>query len=876
MTVGLTAPLAAVGASSFKVAADFELAMRKVKAVSGATSTEFQALEKNARDLGASTVFSASSVSALQLEFAKLGLSAQEITKATGSTLALAQAFDQELGPTAEVVGSTIAQFGLDASEAGRVADVMAASFAGSALDLDKFSEGMKNAGPVAAEFGFSLEETTALLGVLANNGIAGSDAGTKLKMAFSQLAAQGVDVKSTFTGLINGSLEYVDAINVLGKRAAILQPIFGKNLEDLDDLGKALENSGGKASEMAAEMDDTAKGGLAAMRSAVEAAQISIGNALAPTVTSIIDKIKGFAQSLSELNPATQKSVVNVGLFVAALGPVTAGIGGVIRGVQNTTRALKVMSLFLTTNPFGVVIAGAIAMSAALFQMSRDSFIANDAVLDFNETIDAQNDLLSEGVRQLAARGALLRDAFNLEGEGETIQGLQKQTNALRKELESISPDAFAAFQQAALDVAQNPLLVNLVPVFDEEGNFSQEANKLNQQLIAEFAGVEFSDFTLDILAGLDPFDTRDLSFEEEFALVEQAFTSRLAELQQELDEKTAELDSKVNVVVDVQGNEKTEATLESVQADLEKTLSDIVRLENLFGEDLKDDKFSAIQSAITKIVEADFVGADEVLANLVTRLEQFAPAVETAATPLGDLNTAIQELSVAQGLGLVDDLTVARQALAALETALIESVLADPNFINTEAFTDLVNRAQEFQNILEGTNESQAEANEALFDAQDAGQAVADLVGVAFQTATGEVENFGKAATRILANIALTAIRSAIAQAISNAMSPTPDNVATGGAAGVAKAAANKAAIASLLSSIPRFQTGGMTLGPTLSLIGDNPSGREFVIPFERMGAFLGMINPLMGGTMAVTGKISGADIVLSHERANRNRGR
>ena len=70
--------------------------------------------------------------------------------------------------------------------------------------------------------------------------------------MAFSELASAGVDVKSTFTGIINGSMSYADAIGILGKRAAILQPIFGKNLEDIEDLGKALNNAEGRAADMA------------------------------------------------------------------------------------------------------------------------------------------------------------------------------------------------------------------------------------------------------------------------------------------------------------------------------------------------------------------------------------------------------------------------------------------------------------------------------------------------------------------------------------------------------------------------------------------------------------------------------------------------
>ncbi|MEC8361786.1 MAG: phage tail tape measure protein, partial [Bacteroidota bacterium] len=345
LSIGLTAPLAAIGASSFKVAADFELAMKKVKAVSGATGSEFAKLEKNALDLGKSTVFSASSVSELQLEMAKLGLSADEIVKATDSTLALAQAFGNDLGPTAETVVKTINQFGLDAEDAGKVADVMATAFGSSALDLEKFGGAMGNVAPVAKEFGFSLEETTALLGVLANNGIEGTDAGTKLKMAFSQLAAEGVNVKETFTGIINGSVSYADAINVLGKRAAILSPIFGKNTDDLASLGVELKTSEGRAKSMAKEMDDSAKGGIAAMRSAIEGAQIQIGNALAPVVLDIIQKITDMAQAFGNMSKETQKSIVKAAAFLAAIGPI-ASIGGVVtRVVLNLSKAFTLVA---------------------------------------------------------------------------------------------------------------------------------------------------------------------------------------------------------------------------------------------------------------------------------------------------------------------------------------------------------------------------------------------------------------------------------------------------------------------------------------------------------------------------------------------------
>ena len=128
LSMKLTAPLAALGAVSFNVFKGFEQEMSKVQAVSGATAEEFKALSDNAKELGASTMFSAREVATLQTEFAKLGFSAKEITKVTGATLALAQASGSDLARSAEVAGATLRGFNLDVSETGRVTDVMTRS----------------------------------------------------------------------------------------------------------------------------------------------------------------------------------------------------------------------------------------------------------------------------------------------------------------------------------------------------------------------------------------------------------------------------------------------------------------------------------------------------------------------------------------------------------------------------------------------------------------------------------------------------------------------------------------------------------------------------------------------------------------------------
>jgi len=188
MTKSLTLPLALIGGASLKVAVDFEASMAKVKAVSGATAKEFDLLAASAKELGRTTVFTASEVAGLQLEFAKLGFTAVQINQVTEATLNLAQATGTDLAQAAEVAGATLGGFGLAASETGRVTDVMAAAFSSSALDIENFQESMKHVAPNAKAAGVSIEEASAMLAVLSKAGIKGGIAGTALRRILQEM----------------------------------------------------------------------------------------------------------------------------------------------------------------------------------------------------------------------------------------------------------------------------------------------------------------------------------------------------------------------------------------------------------------------------------------------------------------------------------------------------------------------------------------------------------------------------------------------------------------------------------------------------------------------------------------------------------------
>jgi len=256
MTMSLTLPLVALGAGATKVFMDFEQGMLKVAAVSGATDSQMKMLSDTAKKLGASTMFSASQVAELQLNLSKLGLTPEAIDKATESILRLSQATGEDLGETASVVASTMKAFGMTASETNRITNVMADSFSSTALDLEKFKTAMATLAPVAKESGVSIEQASALVGLLANNGVDASTAGTALRNIFLDLSKTGMSLDEAMAQINNSTEPLTAAFDMFGKRGATVATILSKNQEEIQLLTQDFINSELEAASMAETMD--------------------------------------------------------------------------------------------------------------------------------------------------------------------------------------------------------------------------------------------------------------------------------------------------------------------------------------------------------------------------------------------------------------------------------------------------------------------------------------------------------------------------------------------------------------------------------------------------------------------------------------------
>jgi TP901 family phage tail tape measure protein len=294
-------------------------------------------LTANAKELGAATEFSGTQVGNLQIAFKKLGFSKQEILDTTEATLDLATATGSDLARSAEVAGSTLRAYGLETSNATRVIDIMAKSFSNSALDLEKFAESQKLVGPIAKSLNFTIEDTTALLAVLADAGISGSLAGTALRNSFlkvadpaSSLNKKLVTLDESFKDGVQGSAEYLRALDLLGKAGIDLGEVLElsdkrsvsafatliSSSDKVDKLSDAFTNAAGSGKKMADIIRADIQGEFDVLDSATEDVYLTLFEKLQPAILLVIQSLTAFMGFLNGLINALA-SIPKVTTFV-------------------------------------------------------------------------------------------------------------------------------------------------------------------------------------------------------------------------------------------------------------------------------------------------------------------------------------------------------------------------------------------------------------------------------------------------------------------------------------------------------------------------------------------------------------------------------
>ena len=275
LTFSVTAPLAALGKAAVDTFVDFEDGMMKVAVVTGATETQMKLLEGTARELGKTTQFTASEFAELQLILGRKGFDPSQIMGMQEAIADLALATGEGLALAAETVSASINAFNLEATDSASVANTLAMAAANSSIQLNTFSTAFGHAGASANAVGVSVEHLSAMMGVLMDNGIKASKAGTGLRKVFSKLNEEGVPFTSVLEDMASGQMTLNDATALVGETASNQLLILSNNLDKVNELTNSYETNTTALGEMAAKMESTTQGKIKKMQSAINELEI-------------------------------------------------------------------------------------------------------------------------------------------------------------------------------------------------------------------------------------------------------------------------------------------------------------------------------------------------------------------------------------------------------------------------------------------------------------------------------------------------------------------------------------------------------------------------------------------------------------------------
>ena len=357
------------GAQLMAPGLEFDAAMSKVQALTrlDGASEEMAALREQARQLGASTQFTAGQAAEAQGFLAMAGFKAESIQAAMPGMLDLAKAGDSGLAETADIASNILTGFNLQASETGRLGDVLVGTFTRSNTNLQMLGETMKYAAPVAASVGQDIETVAAMAGKLGDAGIQGSMGGTALRAILNRLSAPP---KAAADALKTLGISAVDAQGNLRDMPTVLQEIYEKtkNMGDAERAGllkgiageeavaglqvlvkqagsgalqefvSTLKNTEGEASATAKTMADNLRGDLSAMGSAWEDLGIQLQEQqngpmreITQTITGIIGGVKGWIAENPKLAANIVKTAAGIGVLMAGMGGLTLAIASML-----------------------------------------------------------------------------------------------------------------------------------------------------------------------------------------------------------------------------------------------------------------------------------------------------------------------------------------------------------------------------------------------------------------------------------------------------------------------------------------------------------------------------------------------------------------
>lgn len=359
LTVGITTPLLGLGTISVKTAADFQESMSKVGAISGATGDDLERLTDMAKQMGATTKFSASESAEAFQYMAMAGWKTEDMLSGISGIMNLAAASGEDLALVSDICTDALTAFGMSAEESGRFADILASASSNANTNVSMLGESFKYVAPLCGSMGYSAEDASIALSLMANAGIKGSQSGTSLKTALTNMLSPTDSMASVMEkygiSLTNadGSMKSLQDVMIMlrekmggldeATQGAAASTLFGKEAlagmlaiinasdTDFEKLTTAIYNCDGTAQNMAETMQNNLNGKLTQLKSALEGVAISFSEVLIPMLMKVVESITNVVQKFTNLDEGTRKLILTIGAIAASIGPLLLVIGKLV-----------------------------------------------------------------------------------------------------------------------------------------------------------------------------------------------------------------------------------------------------------------------------------------------------------------------------------------------------------------------------------------------------------------------------------------------------------------------------------------------------------------------------------------------------------------
>ncbi|MED4061707.1 phage tail tape measure protein [Priestia megaterium] len=397
---------------TINVGKEFDSSMSQVAAVSGASADELQALRDKAKEMGETTVFSASDAADAFNYMAMAGWGTEDMLNGIDGVLALAAASGTDLATTSDIVTDALTAMGYSAGDAGHLADVMAAASSNANTNVEMMGGTFRYVAPVVGALGYNMEDTAVAIGLMANSGIKAEQAGTSLRSILTRLAAPPAECADAMDALglsitnADGTMkplnqvitEMQDAFSGLGEaeQAEMAKKLAGTEAmsgllaivnaapADMQKLTDAVNNSSGAAEEMSRIMQDNLGGDLTQLGSKLEGVQIALYEKFEPALragvaalSSLLDVVNWVVDHSAEFIAGLVAMGTAVATYVAyttALKVMKDGWMALEVVQKAVTAAQWLMNAAMNANPIGIVIAVIAALVAAFITLWNTS----------------------------------------------------------------------------------------------------------------------------------------------------------------------------------------------------------------------------------------------------------------------------------------------------------------------------------------------------------------------------------------------------------------------------------------------------------------------------------------------------------------------